>query len=151
MLFLNNATYADDPGMPTLNDIDGACHWNLWKVRMQPFNELADGDTIVLVDSWRGGGRLTWEIQSSGVLAAPYRSKHAAVRMISNAVGLPAPQVAAHPYTKDHPDSGYVLAFSYRPVRRIARPKPKDLRLRQHGWLKVDDPRILKRWACPSV
>jgi hypothetical protein len=147
MLFLSHGRYYADPGMPTKQEVGGGCHWNLWQVRMPPFKELGDGMHVVLVDSWPGGGRLTWEIETRRVVVAPYSSKAAVVRMISKAVGLPEREVSTHPYTRSHPASGYVLAFGYRPIRRIARPRPKDLRLRQHGWLQVDDVAVLRRWG----
>jgi hypothetical protein len=147
MLFLNNWKYDKDPGMPTKQDVARQCHWNLWKIRMQPFNELEDGVHIVLLDSWPGGGRLTWEVEARSVLAERYSSKRSAVRMIANAVDLAEREIAGHPYTIDHPASGYVLAFRFQPIRRIGQPRPKDLRLRRHGWAKVDDAATLRRWG----
>jgi hypothetical protein len=125
-------------------------HWNMWTFRLQPFRELEDGTRIVFIDSWPGGSRLSWEIEATHVLAEPYSSKRSAIRMIANAVGLSERAVREHPYTISHSASGYVLAFRFKPIRQIGKPRPKDLRLNQNGWKKVDDPDTLKRWGCPQ-
>ena len=54
------------------------------------------------------------------------------------------------PYTESHPDSGFLLAFRYRPVRRLNLLRPKDLKFRQHGWLKENDIATLRRWGVTS-
>ena len=147
MLFLN-CRYDEDPGMLSKQDVAGDGHWNLWTVRMHPFNELEDGIRIVLVDSWPDGSRLSWEVKATKVVTALYSSKRSAIRMIAKAVGWHEREVAAHQYTKDHPQTtGFVLAFRFQPVRRIGRPRPKGLRMRQHGWAKVDDSATLRRWG----
>lgn len=146
MLFLNEA-FAADPGMPSRSEVASWSHWNLWRTRQQPFKELADGSEVVLVHSWPGGGRLAWQIAAADVVSASYASKSDAVKQISSALGLTSRQVQEHEYTARGPDSGFVLVWSYRPVRRLDLPRPSDVRFRPNGWLKEDDPAILQRWG----
>ncbi len=127
MLFLN-CRYDEDPGMLSKQDVAGDGHWNLWTVRMHPFNELKNGIRIVLVDSWPGGGRLSWEVKATKVVTAPYSSKRSAVRMIAKAVDWHEREVAAHQYTKDHPQTtGFVLAFQFQSYECVPRQCPPRL------------------------
>jgi hypothetical protein len=146
MLFLN-WTSAADPGMPSRHDIAGSSHWNLWRTKQPPFNELVDGTDVVLVDSWPGAGRLTWQVRARQVIAAPYPTKADAVRQIGRALGISPSEIRNHPYTVRGPDSGVLLAWSYAPTRRLDLPRPPDMRFRPNGWLRVQDVNTLKRWG----
>lgn len=146
MLFLN-WTSPSDPGMPTRGEVADSSHWNLWRVRQPPFNDLADGDDVVLVDTWPGGGRMTWQVRSTNVVASSYGSKPDAGRQIARALGLTPAQVRKSDYTVRGPDVGYLLAWSYRPVRRLNLPRPVDMKFRPNGWLRIDDPSTLRRWG----
>ena len=102
--------------------------------------------------SKRSGGRLSWEVKATKVVTEPYSSKLSSVRMIAKAVGRPEWYVVAQQYTKDYPQTtGYVLAFRFQPIRRIGRPRPKGLRMLQHGWAKVDDSSTLRRWGVSAA
>lgn len=146
MLFLN-WTNSSDPGMPTRAEVAGGSHWNLWKVRQLPFHDLADGTEIVLVDSWRGGGRFTWLVRAKDVVVSPYSSKAEAVRLIAGGLGLAPALVRRHDYTVDKPDSGFVLAWNARPIRRLDLPRPDDFGFRYNGWQRIDDPDVLRTWG----
>lgn len=146
MLFLN-WTSSSDPGIPTRAEVAGASHWNLWRIRQPPFKDLADGSEVVLVDTWPGGGRLTWQVRAQNVVASDYSSKADAVRQIASALGLRSADVRTHDYTQRGPDAGVLLAWSYRPVRRLDLPRPPDMRFRPNGWLREDDPGTLRRWG----
>ena len=150
MYFLNWTSDAD-PGMPTRAEVAEGTHWNLWRLRQVPFNELADGSDVVLVDTWPGGGRLSWQVKATHVVAEPYGSKAAVVNRIASGLSLPASEVRRNGYTLKGPDAGYVLAWRYRPVRRLAIPRPPDLRFRPNGWLRVDDPAVLRRWGIDAA
>lgn len=146
MLFLN-WTSPSDPGMPTRSEVSTSSHWNLWRVRQPPFHDLANGSDVVLVDTWPGGGRLTWHVRAQNVIASAYRSKTDAVGQIAQGLGLTRAQVRNHKYTVRGPDGGFLLAWAYRPVRRIGLPRPPDMRFRPNGWLRVDDAATLRRWG----
>jgi hypothetical protein len=147
MLLLNNA-HSSDPGMPTRAELADLCHWNLWKVRQHPYNAFNEGSHVIWVDSWPGGGRMTWEIEARIVEKQAYTSKTEAARVIAKSLGFDDYRDALdHEYTTSGPPSGYLLAFNFRPVRRIDLPRPLDLRFRQNGWLSVDDPEVLERWG----
>lgn len=146
MLFLN-WTNTSDPGMPTRAEVADGFHWNLWKTRQVPFADLSDGAEIVLVDSWPSGGRLTWVVRAKDVVASPYATKDEAVRLVARGLGLQRSVVRSHGYTAGRPDAGYVLAWSPRPVRRLDLPRPDDMTFLRNGWLRVDDPVVLRRWG----
>jgi hypothetical protein len=155
VLFLSSETHdSKPPRMRTRREVQkDLCHWNLWPTRMMPYKDLTNGTHVVLVESWRGGGWLTWEVAAVQVLAAPYQSKAEAVRMIARRLKITEREVRGHDYTRKGPDAGFLLALRYKPVRRLELPRPPDMRLQQHGWLKVEDPRLLARWgidASPS-
>lgn len=133
--------------MPTRGEVADSSHWNLWRVRQPPFNDLADGDDVVLVDSWSGGGRMTWQVRATNVVASDYGSKQDAVRQIARALGLTPAQVRKSEYTARGPDVGYLLAWSCRPMRRLDLPRPADMRFRPNGSLRIDDPARLRRWG----
>jgi len=145
MLFLNWSN-DEDPGFPSRSDANGS-HWNLWKVRQHPYALLTQGSRVVLVDSWPGGGRMSWEVEALHVVKEPYNSKAEASRLIAAGLGLDAQRVRRHYYTVRGPDSGYVLAFRYRPVRKIDLPRPAGMRFRPNGWLLVEDSSVLSRWG----
>jgi hypothetical protein len=146
MFFLNCAN-DEDPGMPRRSEISDCQWWNLWTRRLAPFNEMADGQRIVLVDSWPRGGRLTWEIEATNVLKASYGSKRDAERRLAGHFNLPVKTVRSEPYTARGPDSGYVLGLAYQPVRRVDQPRPPGMRFQPNGWLKVADPALLASWG----
>jgi hypothetical protein len=110
-------------------------------------HQLKDGSPVVLVDTWRDGSRLSWQIQAVDVLNVPYNSKEAAIRLISGHLKLTRPIVRANGYTQKGPDQGYLLAWRFKPIRRLALPRPADLKLQRHGWLSVDDPGRLAAWG----
>jgi len=47
--------------------------------------------------------------------------------------------------------SGYLLDWSYRPVRRLDLPRLVDMKFRPNGWLRVDDPATLRRWGLAAT
>ncbi|MGQ0823775.1 MAG: protein NO VEIN domain-containing protein [Actinomycetota bacterium] len=148
MLFLSEGWATDR--LPTRSQVRDSIHWNLWTKRLLPFNDLTDGTRVVLVQNVNGAGRLTWEVEARDVLAASYRSKRDAVRLIATGLGLDAGYVRNHEYTQGHAPAGYVLAWRYKPVRRLDLPRPTDLEFRRggrHGWLSEDDPAVLSRWG----
>lgn len=112
-----------------------------------PFHDLENGTEIVLVDSWRGGGRLTWLVRAKDVVASPYSSKAEAIRLIAGGLSLAPAVVRRHDYTVGKPDSGFVLAWNARPIRPLDLPRPDDFGFRYNGWQRIDDPDVLRRWG----
>ena len=143
MLFLN-WTNTSDPGMPTRAEVADGFHWNLWKTRQVPFAELSHGTDIVLVDSWPGEGRLTWQVRATDVVAAPYATRGGAVRLVATGLGPKRSVVRNHDDTAGRPDAGYALAWNTRPIRRLDLPRPADMTFLRNGWLRVDDPAVLR-------
>lgn len=146
MLFLNRS-YDADPGVPTRASIFGRRHWNLWRTRQQPFKDFGDGTQVVLVDTWPGGSRLTWQVRASDVIATSYASKNEAIRYIAQGLGIPRSEVWADDYTTNGPDEGVLLAWGCQPVRRINIGRPQDMKFRPNGWLTEDSPTVLRRWG----
>lgn len=146
MLFLNWSSDSD-PGLPTKADVAGGAHWNLWRTRQPPFNELRVGSEVVLVDSWPGGGRLSWQVRATRVLAESYESKSAVISQIASTLEWPRREVRQNEYTVRGPERGNVLAWRYEPIRRLGIDRPPDMRFRPNGWLRVDDPNILRLWG----
>lgn len=146
MYFLNTGFQAD-PGMPPRSEVADECHWNLWRVRQQPFKELTDGSRIVLVHSWPGDGRLTWQVTARDVVTAAYTSKAEAQQLIGTALGISSRDLRQNEYTAQGPDKGFLLALRYGSPRRLNLPRPADMHFRPNGWLTVEDPAILKQWG----
>lgn len=135
MLFLNDDT-GSDQGMPDRAEISAFVQWNLWKRRMPPYKRLADGDDIVLVKSWPGGGRLTWQVRAFDVTKMDYTRKADAVDAIWAKVaplGWNRQDVVANRYTVGKADQGHLLFLRTRPVRRLALPKPPDMKIWRQG------------------
>src|SRR5437588_10638244 len=149
MLFHNRA-HRTDPGMPTRATVDDTW-WSLWRTRQPPFRDLVDGTRIVLVDSWRDGGRLTWEVQATNVLTTAYASKSEAVGLVAKNFGYTRNDVRSETYTAEKlrtgPDTGYVLAWACKPVRRLALPRPPTMHFRRNGWLTESSASVLSVWG----
>jgi hypothetical protein len=99
------------------------------------------------VDSWPGGGRVRWQVRAKNVMASAYPSKADAVRQIAHALGRPTADVRNAKYTVRGPDAGVLLAWSYRPLRRLDLPRPPDMPCgRTVGYESMARP-ILRRWG----
>lgn len=143
VLFKNNP-HVRRPIPLTRSAVADLCWWNLWQRPQPPFEALAVGDPVVLVDSWPTGSRLGWEVVVSDVEHARYATKAEALR--TRAISLA--RVETDPYTAAKADvPGVLIAWRASAVRHLDRPRPAGLRFRQNGWLSEDDPRILRSWG----
>ena len=117
--------------------------WNLWMRRQVPFNLLADGMPVVLLDSWPGGGELSWLVRAKDVHRSEHPDKHAAVRDIAKWAGVTRKEILSDPYTAGRPgDAGKALFWRAEPVRRLGLPKPPGLHLLRNGWLVTDEAQL---------
>ena len=122
--------------------------WNLWKQRLQPFNELADEQRVALLVSSRHGSSIRFVVRPDRVLAVPYKTKRQAIDMIASHTGLSRANVSGNPYTADRSEGpGFLLLWRAASVRQLDLPRPADLRLGRHGWGREDDPVKLARWG----
>ena len=121
--------------------------WHMWATRQPPFNQLQDGDQVVIVASWPGGGRLLWDLAVGPILKESYSSRDEAVWTIATHLGVTRKDVLSEPYIEDKPNSGWVLAFRFHPLRRLDIPKPSDLKFRRNGWVAVEDQSLLASWG----
>jgi hypothetical protein len=141
-----------DPGMPSRAWMTNSYrHWNLWMTRRLPYQDLVDGSRITLVDSWTDGGqtlgRLTWEVEAVNVLKMEYSTKAQAIRAIAAQMNETVSYVKGNRYTMNGPVRGYLLAWQVKPVRRLDLPRPPDMKLGRHGWLRENDPARLTAWG----
>lgn len=153
MLWLKNQPWNTSP---TRAQVAAEIEWNLWSNRQPPFNDLDVGHTVYLVT--RDGsprGVISWMVEVTGVTAVPYSSKRDAWVSLHNMFGSKfGPSVRdflSSDYAKGAPDSGWLLAWDYRPVRRVGLPRPGELKFRPNGWLQLDgsDPRLTE-WGIPT-
>jgi hypothetical protein len=147
MLFHNDGSLDADPGMPSKADVAPYHHWNLWKTQRQAYAALDEDTPVVLVDTWPGGSRLTWEGMAVSVLKRQYRSKPEAVRLIAKHLGLTQSQVRSNDYTKEKPDVGYMLVWRFTPTRPVDLYRPVDMKIGRDGYLVQDDPVVLSGWG----
>ena len=148
MLLLLERTHDSDPGLPTRGEIVKRCHWNLWSRRLYPFKDLFQGARVLPVESWPRGGTLTWEVAARPLVTGEYRSKADAARQIASTLGLDERNVRNHSYTKQGPPAGFFVALRFKPIRRLGLPwQPGQPRFQPNGWLKVEDPKLLKSWG----
>ena len=144
MRFLKNHPWVQ-PGASLGDDVD----WNLWTTRQPPFSHLEKGDTVWIAfgDTRVGPSQIEWEVEITKVATAYYRDLRHAWRMIAEQ--FPVSQFPAmkgttwqwfssHGYTRTAPAAGWLLAYSYEPVRHIGIPRPAQLRFRPTGWLPLD-------------
>jgi hypothetical protein len=146
-LYFHNATYTEQPDRATAEEVEGYDFWNLWKVRMSPWAELAEGDHVVLVETWPGGSWLTWEVEVTGVVKDVYSRKADAVRAVAAFHGLTRGEVLSDPYTADKSDEGVYLAWAGKPVRALYTARPADLPMWRNGWAVVEDDDLLRSWG----
>lgn len=117
---------------------DVEVEWNLWRTRQRPYQELEPGVPVVLVSG--GGpreGLLTWEVEVLDVVKEPYTSHEAAWRLLgplARPCGVVKRVFLEQSYTTGAAEQGWLLAWTYRPVRLINQPRPADLRFQPNGW-----------------
>lgn len=115
-------------------------YWNIWRRALSPFNLLADGVDVLLLESWPGGGIVSWHVQAEDVIVKRVTGKAEAVRLITRQTGLTRREVMINGYTQDKPDDATVLIYwTARPVKRLNIAKPPALKVRRNGWLVTDD------------
>lgn len=142
MVLLKHQPWNLDPGR---TEFPNEVEWNMWTTRAAPFGALAEGSTVYLVSG--GGpkrGLVTWEVVVIHALSVRYESKDDAWRQMRSALAGPLKErgytrrsFLENDYTMAAPEQGYLLAWSYDPVRPIGLPRPEGLRFRQNGWTDV--------------
>ncbi|MGY1621064.1 hypothetical protein ACI789_02560 [Geodermatophilus sp. SYSU D00965] len=146
-IYFHNSTCSSEPERSTGTDVEEWDFWNLWQRRLSPWAELSEGDHVILVESWPGGCRLSWEVEVTGLIRGTFNRVAEAVRPIAEFHALSEADVWSDPYTADKPDEpGVYLAWHAKPVRELYVSRPAALRMRQHGWAVVDD-EIVHSWG----
>ncbi|MER6592543.1 DUF3883 domain-containing protein [Micromonospora purpureochromogenes] len=123
-------------GEPDVSDRE--VEWNMWQRRLLPFQQIDIGTRVVLVSG--GGpsaGRLTWEVEVLDVVKDRYDDHEHAARLIQE-LGIPRADFLNTEYTTNAPDSGWLLGWTYRPVRRIMQPRLPEHRIGRNGWGLTD-------------
>lgn len=121
--------------------------WNIWKTRQAPFNVFSEGTLVLLLDSWPGGGVLSWLTRAREVHTDVLPNKDAAVQAIARWAGQSPRWVLRDPYTARRPaDAGVVIFWRADPIVRLGVARPPQLVLRRNGWLVTDDG-SLKSWG----
>lgn len=129
---------------PDYDEVNDETEWNMWTTRQPPFNSLEREDLVYLVcPDVQGGSVITWEVEVTGVLTAAYGSKSEAWQLLNATVPVLAGRLTrreflADGYTVQAPDAGWILGWSYDPVRRVGVPRPTELKFRPNGWRPLD-------------
>lgn len=127
------------------DQVTSEVEWNLWQNRISPFAELDIGDTVFLAYGGHGkNSYVTWETEVTHVLRTRYRSFADAARSINGTFGdqIDNPRTFHQlDYCVGKPASGWLLAFSYEPVRQLVPPVQRgdDLEVRQNGWADLSN------------
>jgi hypothetical protein len=125
---------------------DFEVEWNLWQRRFPPFHDLDIGTRVILVSG--GGprvGKLTWEVEVADVVKQRYTDiEHAwrLLRPLAKRRGISRAEFLRQRYTVDASPSGWLLAWSYTPIRYLGEPRSGELRLGMNGWGSVDTLRL---------
>jgi len=123
--------------------------WNIWRTRQKPFDILADGMPVLLLDAWPGGGVLSWLVRARDVHTERLADKNTAVRAIARWAGQSRAWVLTNRYSADRrADSGVVIYWRATPVARLGIPRPPQVAVRRNGWLVTDDA-TLASWGVP--
>lgn len=160
-ILLKHQPWDTEPSRPGQ---DPEIEWNMWKTRQLPYHDLVEGVRVVLVSG--GGptrGILTWEVEVTAVAKGRYRSHRDAWRLLAadigvrrlKAAGVTSDRFLTQSYTTTASAAGWLLGWSYRPIRPIMLPRPHDLRIGRNGWVvtdrlsvggqgKLDDPLLRK-------
>lgn len=142
MYYLHNQPWAT----PANVEVGDEIQWNLWRVRQAPYNQVQCGDRVLLCCPSPEGSRITFEVELTQVVKAPYGSKREAWTILQAA--FPKLRQELHwtfrnfrdaPYTVRRPDRGHLLTFTYEPVRELQTTRPVAWRLRPNGWLPLTD------------
>jgi hypothetical protein len=143
-ILLKHQPWNNDPGRP---ERDTEVEWNMWRSRQPPYHDLDVGSRVILVSG--GGptaGMLTWEVEVTAVAKGQYGSHEEAFQLLSTGVGrdrLKEAGVArrtflAQDYTSNAPAAGWLLGWSYQPIRSVMLPRSSELRIGRNGWGAVD-------------
>jgi hypothetical protein len=112
--------------------------WNMWQRRLLPFQQLDIGTRIVLVSG--GGpnaGMLTWEVEVLDVVKDRYDDHEHAAQLIRK-LGISKAAFLNADYTTNAPNSGWLLGWTYRPVRLIMQPRSTEHQIGRNGWGATD-------------
>ncbi|MFI7650625.1 protein NO VEIN domain-containing protein [Micromonospora sp. NPDC049460] len=112
--------------------------WNMWQRRLLPFAQLDVGTRVVLVSG--GGpnvGMLTWEVEVLEVVKGRYDDHEHAAQLMRK-LDISSTAFLNQDYTTNAPDSGWLLGWTYRPVRLIMEPRAPEHRIGRHGWGTTD-------------
>lgn len=143
-VLVHNETHSDETtaraALRSKSAVRAAYWWNIWRVRQAPFGTLDEGSPVVLLDSWRGGGLLSWVVEAVDVHTEVFRDKSEAVRAIARWAGEHHRWPLKDPYTDQrHESAGVVIYWRARPIARIDVPRPPQLVLRRNGWCVTDE------------
>ncbi|UWZ37041.1 DUF3883 domain-containing protein [Dactylosporangium roseum] len=122
----------------TQEERDYEVEWNMWQRRQPPFHDLEVGTQVVLVSA--GGpnaGKLTWQVEVVDVIKGRYETHDEAWRLI-RPLGVPKAVFMNQDYTVNAAPAGWLLAWAYRPVRKIMQPRTAEHHIGRNGWGVTD-------------
>jgi hypothetical protein len=126
-------------GLTTEEELTGP-YWSLWQQRRFPYDELATGHQVLLLDHWRDEDRFSWELSVAEVAHLHVESKREAILSIATMFDLNRNEVADDPYLGAKEDGpGYLVAWSAEASRRLNLPRPTGLKIARHGWGRYSD------------
>ncbi|TNC49509.1 hypothetical protein [Mumia zhuanghuii] len=127
------ADVADGP--ESADAVRRSAYWSLWGQRHFPWALLAEGERVLLLDSWSSGSRLTWLVEARDVLRASVSSRQEAVTVLSDWMGEPSHDVEASDYLRGSTvESGVVLGWRPSPLAWLGAARPDGLRVERNGW-----------------
>jgi Domain of unknown function (DUF3883) len=121
---------------------DYEVEWNMWQRRQPPFHDLEVGTQVILVSA--GGpnaGTLTWQVEVVDVVKERYETHDEAWRLMRRLIrplGISKATFMSQDYTANAASAGWLLAWAYRPVRKIMQPRTAEHHIGQNGWGVTD-------------
>jgi hypothetical protein len=121
----------------------GAVHleWNAWQRRLPPYHDLQPGVRVILVDGPPDTGTLAWEVEATAVVKGRYDDLDAAFDLIAPltaGTGVDRAWFTSEQYTVGAATPGWLLAWTFVPVRVLGFPRTSAHVLQRHGWGTTD-------------
>lgn len=119
--------------------------WNMWRNQMPPYNELKNGQSVLMVGA--GGptkGLVMYEGEVRYLVKEYYKSHDEAWSILSKAIPmkirtgqLTRTMFLEVGYTQKASPQGWLMAWYDVPLRWIGKPRPTTLKFRQNGWSEI--------------
>jgi len=124
----------------TKEELESRVWFSLWKTEQWPYRELIQGDRLYWYES--PTKRVVWESSIKDLDRLQYADKQDLADRLRSRFG---DFDENEPYFREAPDEGYCIAYRVAAIKKLSRPKPKEIEMPRLGWLRVDE-HIARTW-----